>query len=72
MKRYTINLYDKDADVYHFVYSTDDLNVAKEVAQAFDNFCMTDSILNTNGQPFDWAEVYDEVKQEVIWGIINV
>ena len=66
MKRYAVELYDKDADDYRSVYITDDLNVAKEVAQAFNDLCMTDSILNSNGQPFDWAEVYDEVKQEVI------
>lgn len=66
MKRYTVELYDKDADDYRSVYSTDDLNVAKEVAESFNTFCMTDSILNANGQPFDWAEVYDELKQEVI------
>ncbi len=67
MKRYTVELYDKDADDYCSVYTTDDLNVAKEVAQAFNKFCITDSILNTNKQPFDWAEVCDEDKKEVIY-----
>ena len=57
MKRYTVELYDKDAD---------DLNIAKEVAESFNTFCITNSILNANGQPFDWAEIYDELKQEAI------
>lgn len=38
MKRYAVELYDKDADDYRSVYSTDDLNVAKEVAESFNTF----------------------------------
>ena len=61
MTCYTVELYDKDNDLYEGVATLKDEQTAYEVGQVLGALCHKDMILNRyNGrqEPFDWAEVY--------------
>lgn len=70
MKRYEVNLYDKDNDVYCLILETDDREKAEQTCKAIALlFYNKDVILRRNDnkdEPFDWVEVYDNEQAHTI------
>lgn len=68
--RFLVNLYNKDGDNYFSVYETYDYTIAREVCKAMDDLCCKDLIIDRESvytESFDWAEVYDNEREEVAW-----
>ena len=61
-KKYSVNLYDKDNDVYVHVGYAQDLQTAEIMLNTV-MFMLRNKEINIkrdNGEPFDWAEIYSE------------
>ena len=62
MKRYTVDLYNKDADTYTTVYETNSVTKVQVVREILQELCRKDLIIDRTSvytEPFDWAECYD-------------
>ena len=70
MSRYTVELYNKDADTYTVVTHTNDLEYAKLLCEDLSVLTKQDMIIDRGSaytEPFDWVEVYDEEYEERIY-----
>ena len=68
--KYSVDLYNKDADNYKEVFTTDDIEIAKQVCKALNELCKKDMIIDRevkHPEPFDWAETYDNENREVVY-----
>lgn len=66
MKRYTVDLYNKDADTYITVYETNSVTKAQAVREVLQELCRKDLIIDRTSvhtEPFDWAECYDHKEE---------
>lgn len=61
-KKYSVNLYDKDSDVYVNVGYAQDLQTAEIMLNTVMFMLRNKEITlkRSNGEPFDWAEIYSE------------
>lgn len=61
-KKYSVNLYDKDNDVYVNVGYAQDLQTAEIMLNTVMFMLRNKEITlkRSNGEPFDWAEIYSE------------
>lgn len=61
-KKYSVNLYDKDNDVYVNVGHAQDLQTAEIMLNTVMFMLRNKEITlkRSNGEPFDWAEIYSE------------
>ena len=61
-KKYSVNLYDKDNDVYVNVGYAQDLQTAEIMLNTVMFMLHNKEITlkRSNGEPFDWAEIYSE------------
>lgn len=61
-KKYSVNLYDKDNDVYVNVGYAQDLQAAEIMLNTVMFMLRNKEITlkRSNGEPFDWAEIYSE------------
>lgn len=61
-KKYSVNLYDKDSDVYVNVGYAQDLQTAEIMLNTVMFLLQSKDvdIKRANGEPFDWAEIYSE------------
>lgn len=61
-KKYSVNLYDKDNDVYINVGYAQDIKTAEIMLNTVMFLLQSEdvSIKRANGEPFDWAEIYSE------------
>lgn len=61
-KKYSVNLYDKDNDVYVNVGYAQDLQTAEIMLNTVMFLLQSKDvdIKRANGEPFDWAEIYSE------------
>ena len=61
-KKYSVNLYDKDNDVYVNVGYAQDLQTAEIMLNTVMFMIRNKEITlkRSNGEPFDWAEIYSE------------
>lgn len=61
-RKYSVNLYDKDNDVYVNVGYAQDLQTAEIMLNTVMFMLRNKEITlkRSNGEPFDWAEIYSE------------
>lgn len=61
-KKYSVNLYDKDSDVYVNIGYAQDLQTAEIMLNTVMFMLRNKEITlkRSNGEPFDWAEIYSE------------
>lgn len=61
-RKYSVNLYDKDNDVYINVGYAQDLQTAEIMLNTVMFMLRNKEITlkRSNGEPFDWAEIYSE------------
>ena len=64
MKKYKVEGYDKDYDVYVTYWEGDDLEKAKEIATVLDKIAEEDELIrytsDMSKEPIDWIQVTDE------------
>ena len=67
-KKYSVNLYDKDNDVYVNVGYAQDSQTAEIMLNTV-MFMLRNKEINIkrdNGEPFDWAEIYSEEDNKTV------
>lgn len=67
-KKYSVNLYDKDSDVYVNVGYAQDLQTAEIMLNTVMFMLRNKEITlkRSNGEPFDWAEIYSEEDKVIV------
>lgn len=67
-KKYSVNLYDKDNDVYVNVGYAQDLQTAEIMLNTVMFMLRNKEITlkRSNGEPFDWAEIYSEEDKVIV------
>lgn len=67
-KKYSVNLYDKDNDVYINVGYAQDLQTAEIMLNTVMFMLRNKEITlkRSNGEPFDWAEIYSEEDKVIV------
>lgn len=64
--KFTVVAYNKDADTYVDLFTTEDVHEAIVEAEKNAYLCLRDRLRDKDGEPFDWIEVVDE-RDKVYW-----